>query len=70
MLTDGCLRTTTNILSVLAKKTKITADIRQKRATIVLASRTKKPNHLLRKKLHFWLIEQQSHLKSICACYA
>ena len=51
MVTD-CLRTTSikNSQPGLAKKT---ADLRRKRATIALASRTKQPNHLLPERLHF-----------------
>ena len=60
-MVTGCLRTiSTNNLPVglLAKNT---ANLRRKRATIALASHTKKPNNLLHERLYFCLTEQQSH---------
>ena len=64
MVTGWFRPTSMNNLPILAEKKKKQRIFRRKRATIALASLTKEPNHLLHKRLHFRLTEQQSYLKS------
>ena len=65
-MVTGCLRLTpTNSPPLLAEKK--TADLRRIPDKIALASCTKEQNFLLHDRLHSWLIERQSYLKSFCA---